>query len=565
MQEMKNRAMEHVRWQSYTCRHTDPYLACYMARMKADVRRFVEDGDPEVTSVARLETATVERKQDPQSFLMDARGKALKVTELKTNYRLLRQYDKLLTRLPSIVHEKLGAQKLQTPQDFAKALVNLVDKHTGELVEVDPERSGWSLRECAPGSASATTWGEQWHCRESGDVLPPDATQEDLTLHKNACGLTEELSCSGDQMQIQAEGNPDVVARRLNLADVLPGWSRQVFRTVCPCVGTDRWAWFRTGHVVNLGQLFLILGHPRFSEKDAAQIYQYYCTLRIVAVKRRKHVSGQSAAYTGTHLAGTKASAVKATYPHEELVEDYCALQSIDVPKSKPEFNQMYLRAVKYIHMNLLQDLSPPWMDSKFAQALPGEGLLSQFLKPTFLQWDAQQAASIFGSDVMATLETAARVVSLMVAGVLGRPLYVCTHRQKPNGGMCMNVAAMSPLLERAGGNRCFRCKFCPPTQNDEPLRMIRLYILVPKSHDPSDYTPLRTKSLHVVVHAPPQDFTWDDAAEPASAWDFLASSIADPANPKRTHNDKYCYSKEESLAIWKCARPYQRLDHHRS
>ena len=135
----------------------------------------------------------------------------------------------------------------------------------------------------------------------------------------------------------------------------------------------------------------------------------------------------------------------------------------------------------------------------------------------------------------------------------MGRPLYVCTQ-QKPNGGMCMNVAAMSPLMERAGGNRCFRCKWCPPLQDDEPLRMIRLYILVPKSQDPSDYTPLRTKSLHVVVHAPPKDFRWDDAEESLSAWDLLAG----PANPKRNDNDKYCYSKEESLAIWKCARPFQ-------
>jgi hypothetical protein len=209
----------------------------------------------------------------------------------------------------------------------------------------------------------------------------------------------------------------------------------------------------------------------------------------------------------------------------------------------------MYLRAVKYIHINLLQDLSPPWVASGFAQALPGEGLLSQFMKPTFLQWDAQQAARIFGKCVMATFQSAARDVSLSVAGVLGRPLYVCTQL-KPNGDMCMNVAAMSPLLERAGGHRTFRCKKCPHQNDDEALRMIRLYILVPSRNSSSDHTPLRTKSLHIVVHAPPVGLRWGDAKRPARI-------IADEAYPIRGCKE-FLYSQEESLAIWECARPFQ-------
>ena len=165
---------------------------------------------------------------------------------------------------------------------------------------------------------------------------------------------------------------------------VLPCWRRQVFRTVCPCVGTDRWAWFRTGAVINLGQLLLTLGGPCFAW-NAAQIYYYYCTLRIVATKRRKHGPGRGRkASTGAHSAKTKASAVKATFPRQALVADYCALHGIAVPDAEPDFSEMYFRAAKYIHMNLLQDLSPPWVAASFTQALPGEGLLSQFLKPTF-------------------------------------------------------------------------------------------------------------------------------------------------------------------------------------
>ena len=114
-----------------------------------------------------------------------------------------------------------------------------------------------------------------------------------------------------------------------------------------------------------------------------------------------------------------------------------------------------------------------------------------------------------------------------------------------------MNVAAMSPLLERAGGHRTFRCKMCPHLDDDEPLRMIRLYILVPSSHASSDHTPLRTKSLHIVVHAPPVHLRWGDAERPAR-------SIADQAYPTRGSASQFHYSVEESLAIWECARPFQ-------
>ena len=153
------------------------------------------------------------------------------------------------------------------------------------------------------------------------------------------------------------------------------------------------------------------------------------------------------------------------------------------------------------------------------------------------------------GSASWLRSRNAARDVSLSVAGVLGRPLYVCTQL-KPNGDMCMNVAAMSPLLERAGGHRTFRCKKCPRQNDDEALRMIRLYILVPSRNSSSDHTPLRTKSLHIVVHAPPVGLRWGDAKRPANI-------IADEAYPIRGCKE-FLYSQEGSLAIWECARPFQ-------
>ena len=64
-----------------------------------------------------------------------------------------------------------------------------------------------------------------------------------------------------------------------------PNWAEQVSRVTCPCMDPARgYEWARGGTVVTLGELFLALG----KDYTAAQIYAFYRTLRIVAVKRRK-------------------------------------------------------------------------------------------------------------------------------------------------------------------------------------------------------------------------------------------------------------------------------------
>jgi len=493
MQEMKMRAVEHVRWRSANCNTSDPYFACLLTQMRSDVRGFLKEGERRVTTLRFLESITVDKHEEPQLFLLGAHTQALKITEFTKNDNLLNEYAALFKQLPSIAAAKLGAKNLETDHGCAKALVKLVNKHSGELVEIDATRGGWSLRESAPGSASAAKWGEQWYCTNGGQALPPNTSDEQFDAQRNDCGLPKHFSLTDTAccMDVEMKTNPDVVAGRVALLDVRPDWKRQVYRTFCPCVGTEKWIWCRTGPVISLGQLFLILGRPSVGW-NAAQIYYYYCTLRIVATKRRKHVPGggrrdwptdATPPLTGQHLAKTSAAAVKAEFNRVALVEEYSALHGMampDITQERAKFDEIYLSAVKYIHMNLLQDLSPPWIGARFTQALPGEGLLSQYLKPTFLQWDAEQAKQLFGKHVMGTFERAAKVVSLSVAGVLGRPLYVCTQL-KPNGSTCLNAAAMSPLLDRFGGHRAFICKRCPHVLGDTPLRMMRLYILVPK------------------------------------------------------------------------------------
>ena len=77
----------------------------------------------------------------------------------------------------------------------------------------------------------------------------------------------------------------------------------------------------------------------------------------------------------------------------------------VPVPPQRKQFDDMFNLAVQYTHMNLLQDLSPPWFTKKFTQALPGEGLLAECL----------MSKQLFGSDVLDIFEAAAGKVSLSV------------------------------------------------------------------------------------------------------------------------------------------------------
>ena len=79
-------------------------------------------------------------------------------------------------------------------------------------------------------------------------------------------------------------------SRTLSVNHLRADWLRQTFRALAPCKGTKDFQWVRTGAVTSLGQLFLVLGETF----TAAEIYQFYRTLRIVAVKRRKQIRGHS-------------------------------------------------------------------------------------------------------------------------------------------------------------------------------------------------------------------------------------------------------------------------------
>ena len=117
--------------------------------------------------------------------------------------------------------------------------------------------------------------------------------------------------------------------------DLEPAWEKQTLRTAVPCRNHADYYWHRCGRVVSLGELFLILG----TWLTAATIYQYYRTLRLVALKKAKD-SKRPGTASGTGVSGgpMQASAIAKTLLHpptnaDLLVDEYfAAIEGLDFP-----------------------------------------------------------------------------------------------------------------------------------------------------------------------------------------------------------------------------------------
>ncbi len=129
----------------------------------------------------------------------------------------------------------------------------------------------------------------------------------------------------------------------------------------------------------------------------------------------------------------------------------------------------LFREAVRYLQLCLLADLRPPWAAHKFAQALPGEGMLARFTNPLFLSWTRADAELLFRSEVMSTLRNAALSVDREVDGVLGRPLYVCTAQPLAAfpGRLCLATAAMSPLIQLPEKWKHYLCANCQQQKHE--------------------------------------------------------------------------------------------------
>jgi len=436
-----------------------------------------------------------------KQFLDEGWSKSLQVTKFKQNNEegeMLRgQYGQLVSHMPQCAMDKLG--DLPTPESRFAALTNLANKHSGELVVLDVSRDGWRLQEVSA-DFFQWDWGEQFWCLDHGHEVG-DAVQTWRQWVPVGPCQQEVLDIMSMDREIVAN------AKNLNWQSLSPAWGRMKFRHICPCEGVQTFAWFRTSMVVSLGAMFMLLG----KEVPAAQIYSLYRTLRIVVLKRRKAKCGYS--WVGNAVSGMAAASIRESTKQwrDLLIEEYATLrgQALPVLDDKRACEVLYHEAIQYVHVNLLQDLSPPWVGHQFSQALPGDGVLCRYLKPTFLRWSAGMVPVIFGQQVFQEWTQKCHQVGLPLAALVARPLYVCVGSE--DGEFCGRIAAMSPLMEQREKHRHFFCKVCARQHQEQhqvlPVyRLLRLYAMVLVQ---DKQVAMRTTPMHIVIHAPKDDSVW--------------------------------------------------------
>ena len=246
------------------------------------------------------------------------------------------------------------------------------------------------------------------------------------------------------------------------------------------------------------------------------------------------------------------------------LVEDYCLLHDRALPDrdNKQAQSMLYNEATQFLHAKLLQDLSPPWVAHQFSQALPGDGVLCRYLKPTFMWWPAGDVSCLFGTHLFDMFVQATHRHNLCLAAIIARPLYICTHT-KENGSVCGNLAAMSPLMEMRDKMKPFSCKKCngDRTQshhlrNVPVLRVLRLY---PQVWVETKRVSMNQKPLHVMVSAPANDSVWGIGHQATMSADILARPT--PTDMRLFGETSYHYNERDSQNIWMHASHIQDID----
>ena len=131
----------------------------------------------------------------------------------------------------------LATDQLETEEGKAKAIGQLVNKHNGEIVELDTSRPDWTLQPVRPDFASAPLH-EQWFCRANG--APSTRPDKDFGGPPGRC-------CD-DDVDLQIRNVLERDNSRASVQELRPDCKKQYSRITCPCVDADcGYEWVRTG------------------------------------------------------------------------------------------------------------------------------------------------------------------------------------------------------------------------------------------------------------------------------------------------------------------------------
>lgn len=375
MQEMQAREVDQARYRASRDHVADAELKAVLQCMRDMARTLLPAASRGAGNQQSLAAAPGSASITPAEFLEAAHHRSLAISKLKQKSMegqgLRKEYSALLARFPAGTVTKVREEQLATQIGRAIALTQLVAKHTGDSVELDRTRALCILRPAmAPGSASAGL-GEQWFCVEGGNEIGSEGDFE----NGPPGSLTEAVMLMDLEKRSVLEK-----ASNAHRADLDPDWGKQSLRATCPCTGAARYVWRRVGHVATIGEFFLALGR----QWPASSIYDFYRTLRIVALKRRK---GMSAAPASGRVAGVTHSSLQAAQMRRSvvsnkdlLVEEYVAAKGLggDALRHAGARAAPFDETLMYLHVTLPRDLRPPWLTHNFSQALPEEGVLSR-------------------------------------------------------------------------------------------------------------------------------------------------------------------------------------------
>ena len=549
VQAIKNREVEHVRYRCVGDFPRDVEIQAVAQQMKVAARTSLEELHLGA-QLSDLELPPGSANALGKKFLSEAHSRGLWVTNLEDKggtsgpqaVFLRAVHSKLLEDIPETAAQKFGEKFLTSPHGRAHLLVGLVNKHSGELVELDRNRFGWELREVAPGSASADVAAlarTQWACREGGEAA--GAPEYEFGYF----GVNHNVSV---QMSLAV----DVVAtgHKLWRHHLRPDWASQVTRVRVPCFGTDAFEWRRTGLVVSLGELMRALG----VNYTAKQIYYLYRTLRIVALKRSKTAKGPGSASAGAGMrdSGLQAATLRKKMRNkQQLMTEYAAAMGVEFQDTTEFLNE----AVRYLYALILSDMRPPWLEHTFPQALPGSGVLSKYTRPCFLMWDFDTSLRVFGPRVARVLTGIMENVGLLLGGVVARPLYKCMGSRP--GGACMSMASMSRIFQGGPGRGEYLCSNCArraqgmPVSDSAPLRALMLYAVTAVGD--GEGHAVRMAPVRIVVSAPPAQWGW---GRPAVGPEELQEAQPDWQQLGRV--GQWRYSPRDSEQIWLSSGPFR-------
>ncbi|CAK0813023.1 unnamed protein product [Prorocentrum cordatum] len=472
---------------------------------------------------------------------MQAREGRLRMLALREHYQTL------FKKLPDKAAQKFSPNQLGDDDGPSKALVGLVNHHSGEVVELDGCRTQWCLRKVAPGIASAAQFENPQFWRVQGGYTV--GRRPEGRCEYGRCG--PELFARAVDAQAQREAAAVNEGEDINPQVYMPAWARQWSRVCVPCEAVETREWCRQSPVTTLGELLWDLGRTH----TAKAIYAFYRTLRLVALKRDKNSStkassapgfasasrpaGSAAAFgfTGSDL---QAPRIRADYScpatnRKVLVKDCIEAVGLFTACVSFKTKQGLLdEAAKCATSVLLRNMRPPWLDHVFPQALPGDGLLSKFTRPSFLYWDASFLDMLFGTALGSDLNDQAVSVDYQLAGVIARPLYKCTQIVDAGAG----AACTNECAERKQG--------ADETPGFPSVALRALYLYPAVFGPDGEPTPLRAMTPHrVFAHAPPENWGW--------GVERVQRHVVTQANPTISTATPtwHTYNAEESEAMW--------------